>query len=97
MQHVSSTPQERSLSKRARALKQHALMTPEQASAHTSNARKAFDQRFLDQAGGDPERAAKLRQAWYLELSVKSAQARRIAKEQTAVAEAAEAELQAGA
>lgn len=93
MRNVSSTPEERSIAGRARAIRQHALMTPEQASDHTKNARAAFDQRFLDQAGGDPVRAAKLRQAHFLELSLKSAQARRRAKEQTAIAEAAESEL----
>lgn len=95
MRNVSSTPEERSVLGRVRAIRQHASMTPEQASAHTKNARAAFEQGFLDQAGGDPERAAKLRQAWFLELSLKSAQARRRAKEQTAIAVAAESELDA--
>ena len=65
--------------------------------ARTANARAARDQKFLDLAGGDPVRAEHLRKAHFAKLALKSAQARRKIKEQTAVAEAAEAELkQAG-
>lgn len=43
----------------------------------TANGRAAFEQRFLDQADGDPVRAASLRKAFYAELALKSARARR--------------------
>lgn len=45
--------------------------------ARTAPARAAFDQRFLDQAGGDPRRAESLRRAYFARLALKSAQARR--------------------
>ena len=61
--------------------------------ARTAAARAAFEQRFLDAADGDPVRAEYLRKAHYARLALKSAQARRRAKEHTAAAEAAEAEL----
>lgn len=62
--------------------------------ARTAPARAALDQKFLDAADGDPVRAAHLRKAWYARLALKSAKARRKAKELTASAEAAEAELE---
>jgi hypothetical protein len=43
----------------------------------TAKARAAFDQKFLDEADGDPVRAEHLRKAYYLRLALKSAQARR--------------------
>jgi hypothetical protein len=46
-------------------------------SARTANARAALDQRFLDEADGDPKRAASLRKAHFARLALKSAQARR--------------------
>lgn len=61
--------------------------------ARTAPARASFDQRFLDEADGDPVRAAHLRKAYFARLALKSAQSRRRAKELTAVAELAEAEL----
>lgn len=61
--------------------------------ARTAPARRALEQKFLDQAGGDPVRAAHLRQAYYKRLALKSAQARRKVKELTQAAESAEAEL----
>lgn len=45
--------------------------------AATAPARAALEQKFLDQAGGDPVRAKNLRQAYYQRLALKSAQARR--------------------
>jgi hypothetical protein len=45
--------------------------------ARTAPARAALDQKFLDQADGDPVRAAHYRQAFYQRLALKSAQARR--------------------
>jgi hypothetical protein len=62
-------------------------------SARTAPARAALDQKFLDEAGGDPVRAAHLRKAHFARLALKSAQARRRARELTAAAEAAEVEL----
>lgn len=64
-------------------------------SARTAPARAALDQKFLDAAGGDPTRAAHLRKAHFQRLALKSAQSRRRAREATAAAEAAEAELNA--
>jgi hypothetical protein len=61
--------------------------------ARTSPARAALEQKFIDEAGGDPIRAEHLRKAHYARMALKSAQARRKAKEQTAIAEAVEAEL----
>src|SRR5262245_2281216 len=62
-------------------------------SARTAPARAALDQKFLDAAGGDPERAAHLRKAHFARLALKSAAARRKAKQHLADAQAAEAEL----
>ena len=45
--------------------------------AATAAARAARDQKFLDQAVGDPVRAAHLRKAYFQRLALKSAQARR--------------------
>ena len=47
----------------------------------TAKARAALDQKFLDQAGGDPVRAEHLRKAHYAKLALKSAKSRRKAKE----------------
>jgi hypothetical protein len=44
--------------------------------ARTANARAALEQKFLDEADGDPVRAAHLRRAHYLRLALKSKQAR---------------------
>jgi hypothetical protein len=49
-------------------------------SARTAPGRAAFEQKFLDQAGGDPVRARHLRDAFYADLTLKSVQARRRAK-----------------
>jgi hypothetical protein len=45
--------------------------------AATAPARAAFEQGFLDRAGGDPVRAAHLRKAHFARLALRSAQARR--------------------
>jgi len=68
--------------------------TPDRA-ARTSNARRALEAKFLEQAGGDPQRAEHLRKAHYQRLALKSAQARRRAKAATEQAAAAERELAA--
>lgn len=65
----------------------------EDPTARTAPARAALEAKFREQAGGDPERAAHLRKAYYARLGLKSAQARRKAREQLAIAEAAETEL----
>ena len=44
--------------------------------SRTAPARAALDQRFLDEAEGDPIRAAHLRKAFFQRLSLRSAQAR---------------------
>ena len=59
-------------------------------SARTAPARRALEAKFLEEAGGDPVRAEHLRKAHFARLALKSAQARRKARELTA-----EAELQA--
>lgn len=46
-------------------------------SARTKPARDAFEQKFLDAAGGDPKMAAHLRKAYFARLAAKSARARR--------------------
>ncbi len=64
-------------------------------SARTAPARAALDKRFLHAADGDPVRAAHLRKAHFARLALKSAQARRKAREATTTAEAADAKLSA--
>lgn len=66
--------------------------TPDRA-ARTANARAALDQKFLDAAAGDPVKAAHLRKAHFARLALKSAVARRKARELTDAADQAEAEL----
>lgn len=61
--------------------------------ARTANARAGLDHKFLQQADGDPKRAASLKKAYYQRLALKSAQARRRAREAAADAAAADAEL----
>lgn len=67
----------------------------EDRAARTAPARAALDKRFLDEAGGDPVHAEHLRQAYCKRLALKSAISRRKAREFTAEAEAADAELDA--
>lgn len=45
--------------------------------ARTAPARKAFEDKFLAEADGDPIRAESLRRAYFARLALKSAQARR--------------------
>jgi len=49
----------------------------EDRSARTAPGRAAFEQRFLNQAGGDPVRAASLRTAYYKDLARQSVATRR--------------------
>lgn len=67
----------------------------EDRSARTAPARRALEQKFLDEAEGDPQRAESLRSAHFKRLALKSAQSRRRAREATEAAAAAEAELKA--
>jgi hypothetical protein len=63
--------------------------TPDRG-ARTAPARAALDQKFLDEAGGDLVRAEHLRKAFFARLALKSAQARRKAKEQAELQQAGE-------
>jgi hypothetical protein len=45
--------------------------------ARTAPARAALEQKFLDECDGDPVRAASRRKAYFADLALKSAQARR--------------------
>jgi hypothetical protein len=64
-------------------------------SARTAPARAALDAKFLEQAEGDSVRAAHIRKAHFARLALKSAQARRKARELDAAAAEAEHELDA--
>jgi hypothetical protein len=76
---ASLSPSERTLRSRIAAHESWAHTTDR--SGRTANARAALDQKFLDQAGGDPVRAEHLRKAHFARLALRSAQARRKAKE----------------
>src|SRR4051794_38896262 len=78
---------------RAKAAAETSWANTVNRSARTAPPRAGRDQKFLDQADGDPIRAAHLRKAHFARLALRSAQARRKAKELTGAAEAAEAEL----
>lgn len=91
---MSSTPAERRLRSSIAAHESWANTTDR--TARTAPARRGLDEKFLTAAGGDPIRAEHLRKAHFQRLALKSAQARRRAREATAAAEAAEAELRAG-
>lgn len=64
-------------------------------SRRTAPARAAFEQKFLDQASGDPVRAEHLRKAHFARLALKSAKARRRIKEAETDLADAEAEQHA--
>ena len=49
-------------------------------SARTANARRAFENRFLALAGGDPKRAESLRKAHYKRIQLKSIAVRKAKK-----------------
>ncbi len=57
--------------------------TPDRT-ARTAPGRAAFDAKFLAMADGDPVRADHLRRAHYTRMSLRSAQARRRAREAVA-------------
>lgn len=90
---VSIIDSERRLA--ARAAAHQSWGRTEDRSARTAPARAALEQKFLDQAAGDPVRAAHLRKAYFGRLALKSAQARRKAGVLAAEADQAEAELEA--
>lgn len=85
------TPAERSLRSSLAAHESWAKTTDR--AGRTAKARKALEQKFLDQAGGDPARAESLRKAYFARLALKSVTARREASEARAQALAAEREL----
>jgi hypothetical protein len=91
---ASHDPQTRQLVGRIGA--EQSWANTEDRSARAKPARDALNQRFLNEAGGDPVRAEHLRKAHFLKLALKSAQARKKIKTLSAEAEAAEAELRAG-
>jgi hypothetical protein len=72
---MKTSAQERSL--RAQIAAHESWANTENRSARTANARRALDEKFLAEAGGDPQRAESLRKAYYARLALKSAQARR--------------------
>lgn len=53
----------------------------EDRTARTANGRRAFQEKFLIEAGGDPVRAETLRRLFYKRMSLKSAEARRLKRE----------------
>lgn len=97
---MSLTPAQRSL--RARIASAEKWAATGDRSAATAPARKAFNDRFIrdarDRFGDLPEaellqRAEQLRRAYFARLALKSSRARSRARELTAEAEAADAEL----
>lgn len=54
----------------------HSWANTENRTARTAKPRKAFEDKFLAENGGDPKRAASARKAYFLELARKSAAAR---------------------
>ena len=72
---MSVTPSELSLAGRIGAHVSWANTTDR--TARTAPARAALEKKFLEQADGDPVRAAHLKKAYYQRLALKSAQARR--------------------
>lgn len=68
--------------------------TPDRA-ARTAKARAALEQKFLDQADGDPVRAEHLRKAHFQRLALRSAAARRRSLESAKVADFADSEIRA--
>src|SRR5690606_27347294 len=80
---------------RASIAAHEAWAATEDRTARTAPARRALQEKFLREAGGDPVRAEHLRRADYQRLAPKSARARRKAGEDAAEAQAARAVLQA--
>jgi hypothetical protein len=61
----------------ARAAAHQSWANTENRTARTANARNAFQNKFLAEAGGDPMRAESLRKAFYARLALASVKARR--------------------
>jgi hypothetical protein len=76
---MSLTPAERKA--RARIAANDSWAQTQDRPARTAKARKALEDKFLTEAGGDPKRAESLRKAYYARLAFKSAKARRLRKE----------------
>jgi hypothetical protein len=76
--NTSLTDAERSL--RGQLAAHESWAQTEDRTARTANARAALDQKFLDQAAGDPQRAESLRKAYYARMAFNSAKARRARK-----------------
>jgi hypothetical protein len=74
---MALTPTERSLLGKLAVEKSWGNTRAEDRPRRTANARKAFNDKFLAEAGGDPIRAEHLRRAHYARMAFKSAQARR--------------------
>ena len=91
---ASNDPNDRQLISRIAAEVSWANTTDR--AARTAAARAGLNKKFLDEAAGDLVRAEHLKRAHFLQLALKSAQARRKIKALTAEAEAAEAELAGG-
>lgn len=66
--------------------------TPDR-NARTAPARAALEQKFLEAAGGDLTRAEHFKKAHYARLALKSAKARRMAREARSLAAEVETEL----
>lgn len=60
-----------------RAAAHYSWAKTEDRSARTSKARAAMQQKFLDEAGGDPIKAESLRKAFYARMNALSIAARR--------------------
>lgn len=71
---MSLTPAQRSL--RSRIAVERSWANTDDRPARTAAARRAFEDKFLAEAGGDPVRAEHLRKAYFASLALKSSQAR---------------------
>lgn len=89
-----TTPAERRLA--ASIAAHESWAATENRAARTAPARRALEQKFLDEAGGDPVRAQSLRRAHFQRLALKSARSRRLARELSTIADTAETELAQG-
>ncbi len=74
MSSTGSIPSVRSLQQQYAAHMSWALT--ENRPARTANARQALENKFLSEAGGDPQRAESLRKAYFKRLAAKSVAAR---------------------
>lgn len=75
---MSAPPSERSLI--ASIAAHESWANTRDRTARTAPARAALDQKFLDEAEGDPIRAEHLRKAYFARLALRSAKARRRAR-----------------